>query len=105
MSLTFGVVFPQTELSHDPSALPAIARATEDLGFDSLLFYDHVVGAEERVRVARALAAPGVDGRMIEIDGAGHAFFWPGAPAFDEAARDRAWAEALTELRAPYSPG
>ncbi|MCB0882763.1 MAG: dienelactone hydrolase family protein [Thermoleophilia bacterium] len=66
---------------------------------------DHVVGAEERVRVARALAAPGVDGRMIEIDGAGHAFFWPGAPAFDEAARDRAWAEALTELRAPYSPG
>jgi probable F420-dependent oxidoreductase len=47
---TFGVVFPQTELSHDPAALPAIARATESLGFDSLLFYDHVVGAQHADR-------------------------------------------------------
>lgn len=49
-AFTFGVVFPQTELSHDPAALPAIARATEDLGYDSLLFYDHVVGAEHADR-------------------------------------------------------
>jgi probable F420-dependent oxidoreductase len=47
---TFGVVFPQTELSNDPSALPAIARATEDLDYDSLLFYDHVVGAQHADR-------------------------------------------------------
>jgi probable F420-dependent oxidoreductase len=44
--MKIGVVFPQTEVSHDPAALPAIARAVEGLGYDSLLFYDHVVGAE-----------------------------------------------------------
>ena len=48
--MRFGVVFPQTELSHDPSALPTIARATESLGYDSLLFYDHVVGAQHADR-------------------------------------------------------
>jgi len=46
----FGVVFPQIEVSQDPDALPAIARAVEQLGFDSLLFYDHVVGAEHADR-------------------------------------------------------
>jgi probable F420-dependent oxidoreductase len=46
----FGVVFPQTEVSQDPEALPAISRAVEDLGYDSLLFYDHVVGAEHADR-------------------------------------------------------
>jgi len=46
----FGVVFPQIEVSQDPDALPAIARAVEQLGYDSLLFYDHVVGAEHADR-------------------------------------------------------
>lgn len=48
--MKFGVVFPQTELSQDPDALPEISRAVERLGFDSLLFYDHVVGAEHADR-------------------------------------------------------
>ncbi len=43
-------MFPQTELSADPEALPAIGRAVETLGFDSLLFYDHVVGAQHSDR-------------------------------------------------------
>jgi probable F420-dependent oxidoreductase len=43
--MRFGVVFPQTELSNDPDALPAISRAVEQLGFDALVFYDHVAGA------------------------------------------------------------
>ena len=47
---TFGVVFPQIEVSSDPDALPAIARAVETLGYDSLLFYDHVVGAQHADR-------------------------------------------------------
>ncbi len=48
--MKFGVVFPQTEVSHDPDALPAIATAVERLGYDSLLFYDHVVGADHSDR-------------------------------------------------------
>jgi probable F420-dependent oxidoreductase len=48
--MNIGVVFPQTEVSNDPDALPSIATAVEQLGFDSLLFYDHVVGAEHANR-------------------------------------------------------
>jgi probable F420-dependent oxidoreductase len=48
--MMFGVVFPQTEVSQDPEALPSIAVAVEHLGYDSLLFYDHVVGAEHADR-------------------------------------------------------
>jgi probable F420-dependent oxidoreductase len=40
-----GVVYPQTELQGDPEAVGRFARAAEDLGFDHLLAYDHVLGA------------------------------------------------------------
>lgn len=48
--MQIGVVYPQIELGGDPDAVRAIGRATEDLGYDYLLAYDHVVGAvhEER---------------------------------------------------------
>lgn len=49
-AMRFGVVFPQTEVSQDPDALPAITRAVEQLGYDALVFYDHVVGAEHADR-------------------------------------------------------
>lgn len=45
-----GVVYPQTELKGDPAAVRAIARATEELGYDHLLAYDHVVGAQHADR-------------------------------------------------------
>jgi len=48
--MKFGVVFPQTELSQDPHALSEISRAVERLSYDTLLFYDHVVGAEHADR-------------------------------------------------------
>ena len=48
--MKFGVVFPQIEVSHDADALPSIATAVEQLGYDSLLFYDHVVGADHADR-------------------------------------------------------
>jgi probable F420-dependent oxidoreductase len=48
--MKFGVVFPQIEVSQDPDALPSIALAVEQLGYDSLLFYDHVVGADHADR-------------------------------------------------------
>jgi probable F420-dependent oxidoreductase len=40
-----GVVYPQTELKGDPVAVRRIGLAVEELGFDHLLAYDHVLGA------------------------------------------------------------
>lgn len=45
-----GAVYPQIETHGDPEALRAIGLAAESLGYDSLLFYDHVVGAEHADR-------------------------------------------------------
>lgn len=48
--MKLGVVYPQTELGGDPRALHEIGVAVDSLGFGSLLFYDHVVGAEHADR-------------------------------------------------------
>jgi probable F420-dependent oxidoreductase len=40
-----GIVYPQNELKGDPSAVRRIGKAVEELGFDHLLAYDHVLGA------------------------------------------------------------
>jgi probable F420-dependent oxidoreductase len=43
--MQIGVVYPQIELGGDPAAVRRIGKAVEDLGFDYLLAYDHVLGA------------------------------------------------------------
>ena len=43
--MEIGVVYPQNELRGDPTAVRRIGRGVEDLGFDYLLAYDHVLGA------------------------------------------------------------
>jgi probable F420-dependent oxidoreductase len=43
--MKIGVVYPQIELRGDPVAVRRIGKAAEDLGFDHLLAYDHVLGA------------------------------------------------------------
>src|SRR6266850_7961288 len=43
--MQIGVVYPQIELGGDPDAVRRIGKAVEDLGFDYLLAYDHVLGA------------------------------------------------------------
>ena len=43
--MEIGVVYPQNELRGDPTAVRRVGRAVEDLGFDHLLAYDHVLGA------------------------------------------------------------
>ncbi|MBI1350380.1 MAG: TIGR03619 family F420-dependent LLM class oxidoreductase [Actinomycetales bacterium] len=48
--MKLGVVYPQNETHGDPRGLREIGLAAEELGFDSLLFYDHVVGAEHADR-------------------------------------------------------
>jgi probable F420-dependent oxidoreductase len=40
-----GVVYPQIELGGDPGAVKAFAQAAEDLGYDHIVIYDHVLGA------------------------------------------------------------
>src|SRR5579863_2190694 len=55
--MQIGVVYPQNELGGDPTAVPRIGKAVEDLGFDYLLAYDHVLGAVHADR-ARPLTGP-----------------------------------------------
>ncbi len=46
-----GAVFPQTEIGVDPGAIRAYAQAVEELGYDYLLAYEHVLGAHpERLK-------------------------------------------------------
>jgi hypothetical protein len=40
-----GVIYPQTELGGDTGAVKAFAQAAEDLGYDHIVIYDHVLGA------------------------------------------------------------
>lgn len=48
--MKIGIVYPQIELGGDPEAVRRIGLATEELGFNHLLAYDHVVGAEHANR-------------------------------------------------------
>ncbi|MDQ3912677.1 MAG: LLM class F420-dependent oxidoreductase [Actinomycetota bacterium] len=41
-----GVTFPQSEIGADPIAIRDYAQAAEDLGYEHLLAYDHVLGAD-----------------------------------------------------------
>lgn len=43
--MQIGVVYPQIELGGDPTAVLPFGRAVEELGFDHVLAYDHVLGA------------------------------------------------------------
>lgn len=48
--MRIGVVYPQNELHGDPAGVRDIGLAAEELGYDGILFYDHVVGAEHADR-------------------------------------------------------
>ena len=48
--MKFGVVYPKNETHGDPTAVRDLGLAIESLGYDSVLFYDHVVGAEHADR-------------------------------------------------------
>lgn len=43
--MKIGVTFPQTEIGPDPKAVRDYAQAVEGMGFDYLVAYDHVLGA------------------------------------------------------------
>ena len=48
--MKYGVVFPQTEIGADPEVITRFAATAESLGFDHLIAYDHVLGANTASR-------------------------------------------------------
>ena len=44
--MKIGVVFPQTEIGNDPDLIRDFGQAVEGFGFNHLLAYDHVLGAD-----------------------------------------------------------
>ena len=48
--MKLGAVFPQTEIGSDPGAIREYARAAEDLGYNHILAFDHVLGANAESR-------------------------------------------------------
>lgn len=59
--MRLGVVFPQTEIGADPVAVRDYAQAAESLGYDHLVTFDHVVGAN-------AASRPGWSGAYRHTD-------------------------------------
>ena len=53
--MKIGAVFPTTEIGNDPAAIRDWAQAAEQLGYDHLLIYDHVLGAVHENRDPRLL--------------------------------------------------
>jgi probable F420-dependent oxidoreductase len=47
--MRLGVVFPQTEIGADPGAIRAYVAAVAEAGYDHILAYDHVVGADPAI--------------------------------------------------------
>ena len=44
--MRLGVVFPQTEIGSDPGAVREYVQAAEGMGYQHLIVYDHVLGAD-----------------------------------------------------------
>ena len=48
--MQLGAIFPQTEIGADPAAVKDFAQAAEALGYEHLLVFDHVLGADASKR-------------------------------------------------------
>ena len=44
--MKLGVIFPQTEIGDDAGAIREFAQTSEELGYEHILAYDHVLGAD-----------------------------------------------------------
>ncbi len=53
--MKIGAVFPTTEIGNDPTAIRDWAQAAEQLGYDHVLIYDHVLGAVHSDREPRLM--------------------------------------------------
>ena len=59
---------------------------------------DTLIDAGQREQIRAALASAGVTHEVVSYPGVGHAFFGPGTPPFDAAARADAWGRVLELL-------
>ena len=48
--MRLGAIFPQTEIGADPAGVRDFAQAAESLGYEHLLVFDHVLGADASKR-------------------------------------------------------
>jgi probable F420-dependent oxidoreductase len=48
--MRIGVVFPQTEIGADPTGVNDYAQGVQQMGYEHLMAYDHVLGADPSVR-------------------------------------------------------
>lgn len=48
--MKIGIVFPQTEIGDDPEVVARFATTAESVGYDHILAYDHVLGANTASR-------------------------------------------------------
>ncbi len=46
--MKIGIVYPQTEIHHEPITVRDLAQTAEDLGFNHILAYEHVLGANPK---------------------------------------------------------
>ena len=51
--MKFDVIFPTTEIGNDPIVIRDWAQCAEELGYEHILFYDHVLGASHANREPR----------------------------------------------------
>jgi carboxymethylenebutenolidase len=100
-AVIYGGWLPTTDI---PLSQPA---PTLDLtpGITGRLLYvvgeeDTLIDRGQREQIRAALRDGGVDHELVVCPGAGHAFFWPGTPAFSEKATADTWARLLTLLAA-----
>jgi probable F420-dependent oxidoreductase len=61
LEMNLGVVFPQTEIGDDPVKVRDYAQAAEALGYDHMLCFEHVLGANPESR-------PGWSGPYSSVD-------------------------------------
>ena len=50
--MQIGVTFPQTEIGADPVAIRDYVQAVEGLGYNHLVVFDHVLGADPTNRTS-----------------------------------------------------
>jgi len=48
--MRLGAIFPQTEIGNDPAVIRDYAQAVEEMGYQHILAYDHVIGANTASR-------------------------------------------------------
>ena len=59
---------------------------------------DTLINAEQRSQIRAALREAHIAHDLVSYPGTGHAFFWPGTPAFSLQARSDAWSRILAML-------